>query len=71
VIGYSLPPEDTFLRYLYALGTIGEEILRQFVVVDPDQSVAERFRNILGPGALERFRVVTERFRGSSIGSLT
>src|SRR6185369_1752983 len=30
VIGYSLPPSDSFFRYLYALGTISRTRIRRF-----------------------------------------
>jgi len=56
VIGYSLPPSDAFFRYLYALGTAGEGVLKRFWVFDPDPEVGRRFCELLGPGALQRFR---------------
>lgn len=55
VIGYSLPETDAFFKLLYALGTVGDSPLRRFVVFNPDPAVEDRFRSILGPGALERF----------------
>jgi len=58
VIGYSLPETDGFFRLLYALGTAGGTMLRQFAVFDPDPSgnVRRRFESLLGPGARARFR---------------
>lgn len=57
VMGFSLPPSDTFFRYLYALGTAGRTRLRQFRLYDPDTTgaVEGRFRDLLGQSALARF----------------
>jgi len=55
VCGYSLPETDHFFRYLYALGTVGDAMLRRFWVFDPAPDVHERFRMLLGPGARARF----------------
>ena len=57
VIGYSLPPSDAFFRYLYALGTAGDVLLKRFWVFNPaQQEVEQRFRALLGSGARERFK---------------
>jgi hypothetical protein len=65
VFGFSLPPSDTFFRFLYALGTTSKTRLRRFWVFDPDQSgaVEGRFRALLGQSATERFRYVSKTFR--------
>jgi hypothetical protein len=55
IIGYSLPDSDSFFRYLYALGTVGRKILKRLWVFNPDESVKEKFRKMLGPGALQSF----------------
>lgn len=57
IIGYSLPETDAFFRLLYALGTVGPSPLERVVVYNPDKSggVNERFREILGPGAVARY----------------
>lgn len=55
VIGYSMPPTDSFFKYLYALGTVGNSLLRRFWVFNPDESVRNRFLELLGPGAEARF----------------
>jgi hypothetical protein len=57
VIGYSMPESDSFFKHLYALGTVGEKVLRRFWVFDPDASggVKQRFESLLGPGAKARF----------------
>jgi hypothetical protein len=62
IIGYSLPPTDSFFRYLWALGTEGPSPLQKIWVFNPDDSVEERFKNMLGPGAIHRFK-----FFGSNI----
>jgi len=58
VIGYSLPESDSFFRYLYALGTVGTNLLKRFWVFDPDETgnVEKRFRELLGHGALQAFK---------------
>ena len=58
VIGYSLPETDGFFRSLYAIGTIGAKPLKRFWVFDPDKSgkVKARFKDLLGPGALQGFQ---------------
>jgi len=58
VIGYSLPDSDLFFKYLFALGTLGKTIIRRFCVIDKDASVADKFRELLGPGAKQGFRFV-------------
>ena len=57
VVGFSLPETDIFFKHLYALGTVGETPLKRFWVFDPDESgeVENRYRILLGPGALARF----------------
>jgi hypothetical protein len=63
VFGYSLPPSDQFFHLLYALGTISPKRLRRFWVFDPATSlIEERFRALLGPTALERFRYHAQPF---------
>ena len=58
LIGYSLPETDAFFRTLYALGTVGPKPLKRIWVFDPDTSgsVRPRFQNLMGPGALDRFK---------------
>lgn len=49
VIGYSLPPSDYFFRHLFAIGTISDERIRRFCVVDPDiRNTRSRYESILG-----------------------
>lgn len=57
VYGYSLPASDAFFHHLYALGTDVDKHLKRFWVFNPDNTgkVEDRFRDLLGPGALNRF----------------
>jgi hypothetical protein len=64
VIGYSLPKTDTFFKFLFALGSVSKIPLRRFWVFNPEPSdfVRKRFKNLLGPGARDRFRYFRETF---------
>ncbi len=62
VIGYSLPESDMFFRDLYAVGTIGEELIQNFVLVDPSEQVSARFRELLSPAAQRRYSIIPVRF---------
>jgi NAD-dependent SIR2 family protein deacetylase len=57
VIGYSLPETDSFFRYLYALGSMGERLIKRFWVFDPDPTgeVQIRFARLLGKAVESRF----------------
>lgn len=65
VIGYSLPPSDQFFPMLYALGTVSQTLLKRFWVFDPDKSVEDRFRKMLGEAASQRFTYFQKEFRES------
>jgi len=67
VCGYSLPETDSFFRYLYALGSVGDVLLKQICVIDPDPAVKDRFQNLLGPGARARFDYQRQGF-GEALG---
>lgn len=69
VIGYSLPDTDQFFRYLYALGTVGESLLKRFWVFDPDPQVGKRFEGLLGETARARFKLIQGKF-SEAIGLL-
>jgi len=70
VIGYSLPDTDYFFRLLYALGTVGTHPLQHFGVYDIDESrVEDRFRSVLGDGAIQRFEYHCTPFN-SAIGNI-
>lgn len=64
VIGYSLPETDSFFRHLYALGSVGKSALRKIVVFNPESSgeTDQRFRRLLGPGAMARYSYEEETF---------
>ena len=55
IIGYSVPPTDHFFHYLYALGTMSPTRLKKIVVYNPDSSVEQRYKRLLGPTAISRF----------------
>ena len=65
-IGFSLNPTDSFFRYLYGLGTVGNRPLKNFYVVDPavDQ-IEDRYRDMLGPAAERVFRPIEGTFEGA------
>lgn len=71
VSGYSLPEADHFFRYLYALGTTSETILRRFWVWDPvlfttpgaSEALERRFLDLLGEQAKARFQPRSGTFR--------
>jgi hypothetical protein len=68
VIGYSLPRSDSFFPLLFGLGTVGDQPLRRFWVFDPDEKVGDRFREMLGPGAQQRFKhFATHRLRDPQV----
>lgn len=65
VCGYSLPETDFFFRYLYGLGTIGDKIIENFIIFDPDRERTpfNRFKGLLGAGIEEeRFKPVQNSF---------
>ena len=64
VVGYSLPQTDIFFRLLYAIGTVGDVPLNRFWVFNPDESgeTELRFKTMLGPGAIQRFKYFPLKF---------
>lgn len=62
VFGYSLPETDFFFQNLYALGTVGDKVLRKFCVFDPNPEIEGRFRKLLGPGAESVFKFDDKKF---------
>ncbi len=64
IVGYSLPESDSFFRFLYALGTVSDTTLKRFWVFNPDDTgkVEQRFRELLGPGAIQRFQYRPNKF---------
>lgn len=65
VCGYSLPETDSFFRYLYALGTVSETVLRNFWVFDPSPEVRGRYERLMGPGARARFQPMPHPFENA------
>lgn len=64
VSGYSLTETDSFFRYLFALGSVGESRIKRFWVFDPDEQdkVLKRFEKLIGSGAKQRFRFKKQTF---------
>ena len=67
VIGYSMPPTDSFFQYLYALGTVGQTPLKRFWVFNPDETgvIKTRFSDLLGPGAEARYQYHARPFEAA------
>jgi len=67
IIGYSLPETDSFFRYLYALGSESKKRLRNFVVINPDDSgvTKERFLQMVGRGVEGRFTYIPKTFNNA------
>lgn len=63
VIGYSLPATDVFFKYLYAIGTIGTNLIQKFIVINPDSNAHNHFKSLLGPLVLEKYHEVSENFK--------
>jgi len=56
VIGYSCPETDNFFKYFLALGILGEKLIKKFWVFNPDQSIEDRFKSLLGPRINKKFK---------------
>jgi hypothetical protein len=71
IIGYSLPETDSFFRYLYALGSESPTRIRNFIVINKDDSgqVEGRFRQLIGRGIETRFHYIGKTFE-ESIGQI-
>lgn len=71
IIGYSLTETDAFFRLLYALGTVGDKPLKRIDVFNPDDSeqILNRFKSLMGSGAIARFHYNKTRF-SDSIGEI-
>ena len=50
ISGYSLTPSDSFFRYLYALGSVSNTLMKRFWVYDPaeDNEIEKRFKDLIG-----------------------
>jgi len=64
IIGYSLPETDAFFRLLFGIGTVGDKPLKKVIVYNPDDTgtIEQRFKGMLGPGAMARFEYKSLRF---------
>lgn len=64
VIGYSHPVSDSFFKYLFALGSVGDANIKRFWVFDPAEGneVESRFRELIGTGIDKRFRMFKKPF---------
>jgi len=66
VIGYSMPETDSFFRYLYALGSLGNTRIRNFIVINPEDemtgSVRKRFEDLIGRGIHKKFTYIPKTF---------
>ena len=61
LVGYSWPQADQFFHQLYAVGSVGTQLLKRFCVVNHDQPVHERIRNeLLGQQAADRFETLSK-----------
>lgn len=51
VLGYSLPPTDTFFKYLFALGSDSDVHLERFIIINGERGgeSVDRFAQLLGP----------------------
>jgi NAD-dependent SIR2 family protein deacetylase len=65
IIGYSLPPTDYFFHYLYALGTMGKTCLKNFWVCDIDENIEQKYIQLLGQQARQRFKFIKRNFSES------
>ncbi|MFH0964821.1 MAG: hypothetical protein V2A58_12530 [Planctomycetota bacterium] len=66
IIGYSMPPTDTFISYLLALGLLERATLSRVVVVNPDERAEERYKEVFSRGVHGRgqLRFVKKTFQG-------
>ena len=62
VCGYSLASIETHFNHLYMLGTFGSSIIDQFIVYDPDKKVDARYKKILGPAVIEKYKFKELKF---------
>ena len=71
VSGYSLVESDSFFRYLFALGSVGQTRIKRFWVFDPDEQdiVRPRFEQLIGSGTKSRFEFRKQAF-GEAITSI-
>lgn len=56
VVGYSYPETDNFFKYFLALGILGEKLIKKFWIFNPDQSIEDRFKSLLGPRINKKYK---------------
>src|SRR5262249_47151515 len=59
VVGYSMPPTDTFFQYLLTLGLSENPHLHRVVIVNPDcsESTTNRYRRVFARSLADRGRL--------------
>ena len=62
VIGYSYPETDAFFKYLYSIGSVGDAIIENFWVFNPDKKLEPHFKNLLGEASINSFKYISEGF---------
>jgi len=70
ICGYSYPETDQFFKTLYALGTTSATRLKRFWVFNPDEMLKDKFKNMLGQAAEDRFLFHAKTF-AEAISELT
>ena len=69
IIGYSMPNTDMFFRYLMALSTAEDTLMKRFWVFNPDPEVEKKILAELGYGSKPAFKFFKEEF-GQAIKTL-
>jgi hypothetical protein len=54
IIGYSFPETDVFFKHLLGVSLSKNKKLEKFIVVDPNEKVGEKFRNMMNPNFRDR-----------------
>ncbi|TGK01407.1 hypothetical protein EHQ53_08080 [Leptospira langatensis] len=70
VFGYSFPESDLLFRYLYAIGSMGISIIKNFFYIDPNILNTQKVQAILGPAVEKKFIPLNLKF-GDSFASLS
>lgn len=68
VSGYSFAPSDSFFRFLYAIGSVGESLISRFWVFDIDDeggTIDSRYRSLLGSGVVSKYKYFSSTFQDS------
>ncbi|PJZ24576.1 hypothetical protein CH352_13435 [Leptospira hartskeerlii] len=63
VLGYSFPPSDLLFQYLYAIGSMGVSVIKNFYYFDPSvQDLPKKLEPILGSSVLQRAKPMNLHF---------